>query len=248
MISARAPLRLPDLGFETVAAKEAIAISAGVAFTLALFLGLAFFEAAPSPPPEATIGELKAAAPPAEPAPPKPVEEVTAPAAATMPVAGIESGPSDSVIKIAPTPPELAALIGVSDVPPAATVDIRKLYTELRPTIAVASNFDRIYTRSEVDQPPRVLSRDDPVIPSGVRRDAAAMHATLLITVDLRGQVASARVLKPSGNPEFDRILLESVRTSWVFSPAIKSGKHVRCFVEQLITVRWSAGSRFSTE
>jgi hypothetical protein len=41
-------------------------------------------------------------------------------------------------------------------------------------------------------------------------------------------------------------LMMEAI-TEWVFSPAVKNGRNVRCLIEQGITVQWSAGSVFST-
>jgi TonB family protein len=167
-----------------------------------------------------------------------------------MPFAGIETGASDSAIKVAPTPPELVALTAVSAVPPTARLDAQALYSEIRPPPQVDAKFERVYDRSEVDQPPHVLSRDEnPVFPASVRDEGVnQLRAMLIVTVGKHGEVTSAHVLNSSGKPEFDRIAVDSVRQTWVFSPGIKDGKPVVTLVQQPYIVRWSSVSPFSAQ
>ena len=61
-----------------------------------------------------------------------------------------------------------------------------------------------------------------------------------------KGAVTAIRVVKPSGNAEFDTIVVECVRDEWVFSPAVRKGKKVKCLVQQLVWYKWTAGSPFT--
>ena len=225
--------------------ENALALAGGLLFTAGLLFAMAHFDSGPAAMPVTTIGEARMAALPAEPPPPKPTEYREPVDATPMPFAGIDVGASDSVIKVAPTPPELAALKIISTVPPTAMLDPRKLFSAIRPTSQIAPTFDRVYDRSEVDQPPRVMSREDPVVPESVRHGAEQLRATLIVTIGKHGEVTSARVFASSGNPEFDQIIVANVRDTWMFSPALKGGKPVICLAQQPITVRWSAGSPF---
>jgi TonB family protein len=69
---------------------------------------------------------------------------------------------------------------------------------------------------------------------------------TLLLVIDTEGAVMSIRVLRPSGNADFDTIVLQCVRDEWVFSPAIRKGHKVKCMVQQLIWYKWTGGSKFT--
>ena len=66
------------------------------------------------------------------------------------------------------------------------------------------------------------------------------------MVIDTEGAVSSLRVLKTSGNAEFDSIVLKCVRDEWVFTPAIRKGRKVRCMVQQLIWYKWTEGSKFT--
>ena len=75
------------------------------------------------------------------------------------------------------------------------------------------------------------------------RDNADSLRVTLLWSSTPKGAVTSIRVLKPSGNKDFDSIVLQCVRDEWVFSPAIRKGRKVRCMVQQLIWYKWTEGS-----
>jgi len=72
------------------------------------------------------------------------------------------------------------------------------------------------------------------------------LKVTLLLVIDADGAVTSIRVLKPSGNAQFDSIVLDCVRDEWVFTPAIRKGRKVKCMVQQLIWYKWTEGSKFT--
>ncbi len=83
-------------------------------------------------------------------------------------------------------------------------------------------------------------------VSSRVRDDAPQLRVTLLLIIDSEGAVTSARVLTPSGNAKFDQIVIECVRDEWVFTPAVRKGKKVRCMVQQLVWYQWTNGSPFT--
>ncbi|HVU33406.1 MAG TPA: TonB family protein [Opitutaceae bacterium] len=225
--------------------QEAVGLVAGVVFTFGIFSALAHLDVIQPPAPAADITDLvtvpllfEAPAPP-PPAPAEPAEAVR------VPLTGIEAGPGDSPVRIAVVPPELAAIFPASAIPPPGTIELGRLFPDLAPKAESAVDLQRVYLRSEVDRRPTVLVREEPRIPERVRQNAPLLRVTLLILVDRQGQVVNVRLLQSSGNPEFDRIVSESVKNTWTFTPAIKQGKAVRCLAEQLVTVKWSPPSPF---
>jgi TonB family protein len=225
---------------------ELASLAASVGFTLALFAGIAQLENVhPAGAAAMDIADIKMAALPLDAPPPKPADDAEPVEAAAVPLAGLDAGSADSPIKIAVLPPELAGIIPVPEIPPSAVIRSGRPAVDFKPRAVIDAEYGRVYQRSEVDRPPAVLSRDDPVIPDRVRNDAAMMRVTLLIVIDPRGGITSVRIFKSSGNAQFDRIIMESVQASWVFSPAMKNGRNVRCMVEQLVTVKWTGGSPF---
>jgi TonB family protein len=90
-----------------------------------------------------------------------------------------------------------------------------------------------------VDQRPKILSESNPFIPPVVRRGASTLRVTLLFVIGTTGTVESIRVLESSGNAPFDDIVAECIKYKWVFSPAIRNGKRVKCMVQRAIIVNW---------
>lgn len=224
---------------------EGLCLVLGAGFTLALFIGVALFQAVEAPGPEANIAELRAMSLPLDTPPPRPVETVPTEAAAT-PFAGLEIGASESPVRIAVVPPDLSQLLPVTTIAPAAKIEPARLHTEFKPQTEISGDFSRIFQQHEVDQRPAVLSRPNPQVPSLVRGNAESLRIIVLILIDTTGAVANVRVLQGSGNPHFDEIILRDMREAWVFTPAVKKGRKVRCLVQQNVRVVWRGGNPFS--
>jgi TonB family protein len=88
------------------------------------------------------------------------------------------------------------------------------------------------------------MERPDPAVPGRMMAGNAVLRVTAMFVVEPDGMVDHIRLTKFSGIPEFDALMAESIK-DWVFSPAIKGGKKVRCLIEVPISVRQSSGSRF---
>jgi TonB family protein len=226
-------------------ADEVLALSLGAGFTLALFIAMAHFENAGEPAQQAQIEDLRVVAAVAEPPPPKP-EETTEPVDVVTPLMGIEIAASDSPLKIAVVPPDLTKIIASTEVPPRAAIQPAQLYTDLRPKADLSGEFERIFQQNEVDQVPMAVVKTIAKVSRRVRDDADQLRVTLAIIIDSTGAVTSIRVLRPSGNVEFDSIVVDCVRNEWAFSPAIRKGKRVRCMVQQLVWYKWTEGSPFA--
>jgi len=222
---------------------EALSLALGAGVTLALFLGVAHFAGTEEPAPEADIADMRAMSIPLETPPPRPVETPPVPVNAS-PFAGLDiAAAADSPVRIAVVPPDLSALMPVNTTAPAAKIDPAQLYTEFKPRTEIGGDFARIFQQYEVDQRPAVVSRPKPYVPAVVRNGAESLRISVLILVDTRGAVSNVRVLQGSGNEHFDAIILRDIREAWVFSPAMKKGRKVRCLVQQNVRVEWSGGS-----
>lgn len=230
----------PEFG-ERRLALEGLSLVLGGAFTCALFFGIAYFERTDSPAPVAPIEDLRVVEMPVQPPPPPIVEQVS-----TEPVANELSGidttePAlDSEVRITVTPPQLDSPIPVA---PRATIEVARMHTEFKPKVSLAFDQQRIFQTTEVDQPPMVLYRKNPYVSAYDREDAKELRATFLLVVDVNGAPTRIRVIKSSGNQNFDRIVQKSL-AEWSFSPAMKQGKKVKCLIQQLIAIKWS-GSPF---
>jgi TonB family protein len=213
--------------------QTALSLVMGAGFTLCLFLGMARYAnmVVENPPPG--IEDLRAVAIPFQPPPPPQVTPVEAPAAPEISnVTGFDLSPSDSPVKIAVSPPSLDSLNSGSQLAPPAMIRIGQLYGEFKPRIDIAADPQHIFQENEVDRIPSVLYREPPIIPGRFTRGGKSMHVTLLLVIDANGAVGDVKVVKSSGEPEVDAIVVENVKT-WGFSPAIKRGKKVRCMLQQ---------------
>jgi TonB family protein len=234
----------PGKGWGSWLAGEGLALLVGSGFTLGIFTGLAHFENVRSGAPAPEIEDLKAAAVYSEPPPPK-VEEQPKPEDIPVPLTGIDIGASESQVKISVVPPDLAMIIPSTEIPPRALIQFGQLFTDLKPKSDLSGDFQHIFQQNEVDQVPAAVYRAIPKISRRVRDDADTLRVTLLLVVDNEGVVTNIRVLKPSGNVEFDTIVTKCVQEEWVFSPAVRKGKKVKCMVQQPIAYTWTEGSPF---
>ncbi|MES1168976.1 MAG: TonB family protein, partial [Oleiharenicola lentus] len=77
------------------------------------------------------------------------------------------------------------------------------------------------------------------------RGSAKMLRIVTFVLINADGSVANVRVLESSGNKYFDEIIIRDLREVWVFSPAVKKGRKVRCLVQQNVRVEWSNSSPF---
>jgi TonB family protein len=225
--------------------RSAVSVLLGGGVTLGLFLGIAYYERGAPASPAPDLADLRVAVLPMSP-PPVPVKPVE-PVPEVVPMQGFEYSPAESPVSIAVSPPDLTRLLpeDLSKAPP-ANAQITLRLADFKPQISLQQDAQYIYQRSEVDQAPAVLERPRPQVSSRVRDNAQALHVKLLVVIDANGVAGNIRLTKSSGNPEFDRIMVEYIK-EWVFSPAMKGGRKVRCLIEQGITIQWHAGSPFET-
>ncbi len=226
-------------------ADEAVCLLLGAALTLGIFVCVAHFEIATPAAPKSDIEDLRVLSAFAEPPPPK-VDPRPEEASLSPPLTGLEIGPSDSPVKLAVVPPDLDKIIPPSDAPPPANIQFNQLLTDLRPRTGGLGDLQHIYQQNEVDQVPIAVVKTIAHVSNRTREDAPSLRATLLVVIDAEGAVTDIRVMKPSGNADFDNIVLKCVRDEWVFTPAIRKGRKVRCMVQQLIWYKWTEGSKFT--
>jgi len=229
-------------------AQNALSVLLGTGFTFCLLMGVAHYARVipSSPPPE--IDDFRSVTLPIQPPPPPrvvPVEPVSTILNTT--VTDFAPAPSDSPVKIAVTLPSLDSLLPTTQIAPPALIQIGQGYGEFRPRTDLSFEPQQIFQISEVDRVPTVIYRRDPVVPPWIRKRALSLGVTLLFVVDANGAAGNVRVVKTSGNPEFDALIIENVK-EWEFSPAIKKNKRVKCLVQQPVVVKWSSGSPFRAE
>jgi TonB family protein len=223
-----------------------LSIALGTLFTWCLFAGMAYVGRLNPDDPPARFEDLRAVSLPFEPPPPPPRSDTVAddPAPVGGTVTGLDEEPSDSPVRIAISPPDLDALSATVQVAPPALIQIGRAAAEFKPRTEIGDDVQHIYQRSEVDLRPRVLFRKVPLIPPWVRGNAESLRVNLLLVIDAAGSVGRIRVATSSGNPQFDAIIADTIK-EWGFSPAVRRGRNVKCFVEQSIRVDWTGGSHF---
>jgi len=86
--------------------------------------------------------------------------------------------------------------------------------------------IETIQKLSEVDEPPRVIRRIDPLIPFAAKRKNIEGKVTLKFVVTESGRVAHPIVLRAVPPDVFDSSSLKAI-LRWRFKPAIKDGKRV---------------------
>lgn len=227
------------------AADEALYVAAGAGLTLLLFAALAQFDRDRSAAPPSSVDDLRSVSALYEPPPPKAEVVPEKPAEEIMPLTGIEIGASESPVRIAVVPPDLSKIIPATEIPPKASIDISQLYTDFKPRSGISGGIDRVYRPSEVDKAPAAVIKTIAHISHRTREDADELRAVLELVIDAKGGIASIRVLHSSGNTEFDFIVSKCVRQEWIFTPAVKNGKNVRCLVDQTIWYKWATASPF---
>jgi len=82
------------------------------------------------------------------------------------------------------------------------------------------------FTLSEVDQPPRILRKIDPLYPFAAKRKNIQGSVTLRFIVTKEGTVVEPSVVKSEPPEIFDSSALKAI-IRWRFKPAIKDGKAV---------------------
>jgi TonB family protein len=224
--------------------EEALYLAAGAVFTLGLFAAMARFEGVDRRAQAPDIQDLRSVSALYEPPPPA-VQEQPQERSDALPLTGLEIGVSGSAVKVSVVPPDLTSIIPTTEIPPRANVQFDQLYSDLKPRGGMSGGVERVYKPSEVDKAPAAIVKTIAHVSRRAREDADELRTRLELVIDAKGEIASIRVLKSSGNKEFDAIVLRCVHREWIFSPAIKNGKNVKCLVDQLIWYKWTAGSPF---
>ena len=227
--------------------EEALCWLVGLAFTALLFVGLAYFEDVQPNQPVAEVLDLRVVSLPYEPPPPAPHPDDPPPPPQENVVAlsGIEIGAANSAVHIAVVPPDLEGLVPATRELPGAIAKFGYLDTDLKPRLNVDTDIRHVYQVSEVDRPPHAIVR---VAPPGAGRffgTVRSLRVDVLLVIDMTGHGEGAHVVQSSGNPEFDRLVAQTVQDQWVFEPAVRRGKKVKCMAMQLVRVTVDGGSMF---
>ncbi|HEY9155482.1 MAG TPA: TonB family protein [Opitutaceae bacterium] len=229
---------------------NSVSLLLGGGFTLCIFFAISIFlqtqEKAATPTVTQDDLEIVPLVMPPPPPPPRFEEKpLLVPELTEAIPLGLQEEPSTSTIKIAPSPPSIDEVLPPSHLPPNALADVTGLDSTLKPQMNVLLDDSHIYQKSEVDKIPTIISRSVPDVAESLLGASRARSAVVLFIVDTHGVVGNVRIVRTSGNVEFDSIMVDWV-LQWTFTPATKMGKAVRCMVQQQVTVQMGHRDAFS--
>ncbi len=224
-------------------AEDAACLLVGAAVTLVLFLGLSHFQHGAPAAPAREVEDLRAVSLPPE-LPPPPPSTVTRGNETAEPLplsAGLEASPSDSPVHIAVSPLTFDLPSTPATVPP--EMSVTRVYPEFKPGAVESVSENHIYMEAEVDQFPRGIKRSLQFVPYSLRLNLTQIRVVLVMLLEKNGTASSVRVVKSSGSAALDEIAARSVKEDWVFTPALKRGKPVRCYVQQTVIWKFTPGN-----
>jgi hypothetical protein len=218
-------------------------LAAGVAVSSVIFLGIAHSRRLgldrPSPP----MDDIMSIALPSTPPPPPPTEqryEVSGPAPNAI---QLDTSPANSTVRIEAVPVALDAVAA----PIIRAVPV--IPTEFTPHVMRADlefNANHIWEPTQVDQKPALLWRKELHVPASLYRTIKDPRITLIWVVNTDGTVENLHIERPV-EPTFDELVTDVVRTSQ-FTPAIRKGRKVRCWVQQEIYVKSPQSNPFEVD
>jgi len=222
----------------------------GGGFTLCIFFAISFFlqtqdKAATKPVTQDDLEIVPLVMPPPPPPPKLEEKPLLVPELTDAIALGLQEEPSASTIKIAWSPPSIDEALPPSHIPTNALAGVSGLDSTFKPQLNVLLDDSHIYQKSEVDKIPLIISRSVPDVAESLLGPSRARSAVVLFVVDTHGAVGNVRIVRTSGNVEFDSIMADWV-LEWTFSPATKMGKPVRCMVQQQVTVQMGHRDAFS--
>jgi protein TonB len=238
------PFSLPVLGWGA----RAVCSLMGVACAAAIFGTLAFTRDPGEAAPEAEVFVARQVVLPID-APPPPSEPAPLELASIASPIRLEIAASSSPVRI--QVPEMP-LFSTNPAPPAARQTVAARFdlakSAVRPVVETGDlETRRVFDRGEVDQQPIVLQRVQPRITYGDALVVDTPRTTMLLIVNTDGSVGEVRIVQSARDEYFDRMMLEAIR-GWRFSPAMRKGRKVRCWVQQAISIQLNTGSRFSAD
>ena len=240
------PAEMPVSLFPVSASLQIVQTLGGLACAGLILIVLAFLRAPLKPGPATEIYTAHLVTLPFDEPPPPPREQAP-------PVPGPIVGPMrmeiapEAVSAVHIQVPEIPLLDNETQPPPARAVvaarfDLAKSIA--RPVDVEDLSGRRIFSRNEVDQRPMVVYRVTPKFSGQRVAKMATPSVVLLLVVNTDGSVGDVRVMRGSGEEDFDQTMIDTIR-EWRFNPAILKGRKVRCWVEQRVSVKLSGANPF---
>lgn len=117
----------------------------------------------------------------------------------------------------------------------------------LKPSVAPpGTEVRRIFDRSEVDEPPRAVFKKTPRLTDAMTKPLKIRRLRFLFVVNFTGGIEQIRLLASTGDAVVDALCTEAMK-QWKFTPAVRQGRKVRCWVEQGFNIRTSTKSPFES-
>jgi protein TonB len=205
-----------------------------------IFLGIAHSRRLGLDKPAPAMDDILSISLPSTPPPPPPTEqryEESGPAPNSV---QLDTSPSNSSVRVEAVP------VVVDPVAAPVIRAVAVIPTDFSPHLLRSDlEFDssHIWETTQVDQKPVVLWRKVPDIPGSLYRSIKDPRITLLFVVNADGTVENLHVEHPV-EPTFDRLVTDAIK-EWQFSPAIKKGRKVRCWLQQEIYVKSAQSNPF---
>lgn len=242
------PPRLPSLGSSRSLPQRLSAGLAGLAFTYLLFTGIGLLQRQEPEAPAPDLEDLSDIIAPPPPPPPPPSQVTPQPQQDSAPVdlIGFELSRTESPVSIAALPMPLEAT-QASIIPPTAYIRSDLGSLAIKPSLSTeALDTQRVFSGSDVDQRAAPIFKKKPRIYGTEFSHLQTTRINVLFVVDTKGHVGSLRVLRSTGDSVLDQRMLDALK-QWEFTPAIRRGKPVRQWFEQLINVEFASNSLFYT-
>jgi TonB family protein len=227
-----------------------VSFISGAGFTLGIFFAISYFLRAQEKTGTASVAQddleiVPVVMPPPPPVPKVEDKQILIPEMTAAVALGFQEEASSSPVKITPSPPSFEQALPPSHLPPSALAGVTGLDSKLEPQLSLSFDDSHIFQKNEVDKAPVVISRPVPDVPESLLGASRARSVVILFVVDTHGVVGKVRILRTSGNAEFDSIIADGV-VQWTFSPAIRRGKPVRCMIQQQVNVKIGRRDIFS--
>lgn len=204
----------------------------GVVATVGIFALLAWSGVAPKEETVEFVHDIQRVAI-AELPPPPPAEELPEqPEITVNPLLLFAEERTDSAVRLPSVP------IVPPFVPEAAgRVQLDFALTAMKPSVSSSMGARHVFEHSEVDELPRPIVKKAPRVTEAAAKGLKTQGIRFLFVVTAEGTVEQVRVLSSTGDPAVDAICVEALSV-WKFTPAIRKGVKVRCWVEQGFKIR----------
>jgi len=226
-------------------AHRLLALLAGLCFSALLFLGLAVLQHQKIESPPVEYRDLAGVSIPVPPPPPVVRQEPVVREPSPLPTLGLAASASDSGVHIAASPVLPDAPLE-PEIPPTAYIRTDFGPVAARPEAQIdRPELNQVFEKSDVDQPPALIYRRVPRFSRSQMDTLKGGKIGLLFVVGVDGRPTGIKLMRSSGLEEADGMIMRCVR-DWEYTPAVRKGRKVRCWVSQIINFEIGNGDPFS--